>query len=89
MRAFKEQYQAKYHVLESSYQKEQKTLAQCKARINEIWEKANSVRSAVRMAMQEVERIADYKKSVDEMTKQGESRREEEKDKNAKIEALN
>ena len=66
MRQFKEQYQAKYHVLESSYHKEQKTLTQCKAKINEIWEKAQSVRSAVRMAMQEVEKIADLKKSVDD-----------------------
>ena len=40
LRQFKEQYQAKYHVLESSYHKEQKTLTQCKAKINEIWEKA-------------------------------------------------
>ena len=51
LRAFKEQYQAKYHVLESSFNKEQKTLKQCKSKISEIWEKAQNVRSAVRMAM--------------------------------------
>ena len=41
-------------------------MKQCKLKINEIWEKAQSVRSAVRMAMQEVDKIADLKKSVDE-----------------------
>ncbi len=66
MLGFKQQYQQKYHVLESSYHKEQKTLAQCKHKINEIWEKANNVRAAVRMAMQELDKIADLKKNVDD-----------------------
>lgn len=88
LRAFKEQYQAKYHVLESSYHKEQKTLAQCKHKINEIWEKANNVRSAVRMAMQEVDRITDKKKSVDDEQAKAASRKEEEKEKEAKIALL-
>ena len=88
LRAFKEQYYAKYQVLESSYAKEQKTLKQCKLKINEIWEKAQSVRSAVRMAMQEVDKIADLKKSVDEEQQKAASRKEEEKDRMAKIEML-
>ena len=66
LRSFKEQYQSKYDVLESSYHKEQKTLKQCKQKINEIWEKAQSVRSAMRMAGQEVDKITDLKKSVDD-----------------------
>ena len=87
-RAFKEQYQAKYHVLESSFHKEQKTLKQCKQKINEIWEKAQNVRSAVRMAMQEVDKIADLKKEVDEFQAKTASRKDDEKDKRAKIEML-
>jgi len=75
-------------VLESSYHKEQKTLAQCKHKINEIWEKANNVRSAVRMAMQEVDRITDKKKSVDDEQAKAASRKEEEKEKEAKIALL-
>ena len=88
LRAFKEQYQAKFHVLESSYHKEQKTLKQCKTKINEIWEKAQNVRAAVRMAMQEVDRIADLKRTVDEEQTRAAGRKEEEKEKNQKIETL-
>ena len=87
-RAFKEQYTAKYHVLESSYHKEQKTLKQCKTKINEIWEKAQNVRSAVRMAMQEVDKIGDLKKSVDEEQTRTARLKEEQKEKMAKIEML-
>ena len=88
LRTFKEQYQAKYHVLESSYQKEQKTLTQCKSKINEIWEKAQNVRSALRMANQEVEKIGDLKKQVDDKQAQEASRKVEEKEKIARIEML-
>ena len=89
LRSFKEQYQSKYDVLESSYHKEQKTLKQCKQKINEIWEKAQSVRSAMRMAGQEVDKITDLKKSVDDEQAKAAARRVVEKDKLAKIEMLN
>ena len=88
MRTFKEQYSNKFQVLESSFHKEQKTLKQCKQKINEIWEKAQNVRSAVRMARQELDKIADLKKSVDDEQQRAAGRREEEKEKLAKIEAL-
>lgn len=75
-------------MLSSSYNKEQKTLKQCKSKINEIWEKATSVRSAVRMAMQEVDKISDLKKSVEDEQNKAKSRKEEEAEKMSKIEAL-
>ena len=40
LRSFKEKYQQKYNTLKSSYEKEVKTLRQCKTKINEIWENA-------------------------------------------------
>ena len=46
------------------------------------------MRSAVRMAMQEVDKIADLKKQVDEEQARAASRKEEVKDKSAKIEML-
>ena len=46
------------------------------------------MRSAVRMAMQEVEKIADLKKQVDDEQAKEQSRKEEEKDKTARIESL-
>ena len=46
-------------MLESSYHKETKTLKQCRNKINEICDKAQNVRSAMRMAVQEVEKIAE------------------------------
>ena len=46
------------------------------------------MRSAVRMANQEVDKIADLKKQVDDEQNKEASRKEEEKEKLAKIEML-
>ena len=63
-------------------------MKQCKNKITEIWEKAQNVRSAVRMAMQEVDKIADLKKNVDEEQARVASRKVDEQEKMKKIEAL-
>ena len=81
LREFREQYQQKYSVLKTSYEKERRTLEQCKKKINEIWENAQNVRSAIRLASQEVDKITEIKKAVDDETAKAESRREEEKEK--------
>ena len=81
LRSFKEKYQQKYNTLKSSYEKEVKTLRQCKTKINEIWENAQNVRSAIRMANNEVDKIAELKARVDEETAKVNNRKEEEKNK--------
>ena len=83
LRTFKEKYQQKYNTLKSSYEKEVKTLKQCKAKINEIWDNAQNVRSAIRMANNEVDRIAELKARVDEETATVNNRKEEEKGRKA------
>ena len=75
-------------MLKTSYEKERRTLEQCKKKINEIWENAQNVRSAIRLANQEVDKIQEIKKAVDDETAKAENRREEEKDKNQKIDSL-
>ena len=75
-------------MLKTSYEKEQRTLKQCKSRINEIWDQAQAVRSAIRMASMEVDKITEIKKTVDEQTAKADSLKEEEKEKLKKIEGL-
>ena len=88
LRTFKEKYQQKYNTLKSSYEKEVKTLRQCKQKINEIWENAQNVRSAIRMANNEVDKIAELKQRVDEETAKVNSRKEEEKARKEQIAKL-
>ena len=88
LREFREQYQQKYSVLKSSYEKERRTLEQCKKKIGEIWENAQNVRSAIRLANHEVDKIQEIKKAVDDETAKAENRREEEKEKLQKIDFL-
>ena len=88
MRQFKEKYQQKYNTLKSSYEKEVKTLKQCKTKINEIWENAQNVRSAIRMANNEVDKIAELKARVDEETVKVNNRKEEEKGRKEQITRL-
>ena len=88
LREFREQYQQKYSVLKTSYEKERRTLEQCKKKINEIWENSQNVRSAIRLANQEVDKIQEIKKAVDDETAKAEGRREEEKGKLQRIELL-
>lgn len=88
LREFREQYQQKYSVLKTSYEKERRTLEQCKKKIGEIWENAQNVRSAIRLANHEVDKIQEIKKAVDDETAKAENRREEEKEKLQKIDFL-
>ena len=88
LRQFKEKYQQKYNTLKSSYEKEVKTLKQCRQKITEIWENAQSVRSAIRMANNEVDKIADLKARVDEETTKVNRLRVEEKQRKEQIARL-
>ena len=88
LRQFKEKYQQKYNTLKSSYEKEVKTLKQCRTKITEIWENAQNVRSAIRMANNEVDKIAELKGRVDDETTKVNSRKEEEKVKKESIAKL-
>lgn len=53
--------------------------------INEIWEKATNVKSAIRMAQEEVDRISMLKLKVEEEQVKLASRKEDEKNKQAII----
>lgn len=60
-------------------------LQRSKVMINEIWEKASNVKSAIRMAQEEVDKIQSLKIKVEEEQVKLASRKEDEKNKQTNI----
>jgi hypothetical protein len=85
LKRFKDEYQKIFKTLKTSYQSERKIVQRCKTMISEIWEKATNVKSAIRMAQEEVDKIQSLKIKVEEEQIKLGSRKEDEKTKQAQI----
>jgi hypothetical protein len=83
LKRFKDEYQKIFKTLKTSYQSERKIVQRCKTMISEIWEKATNVKSAIRMAQEEVDKIQSLKIKVEEEQIKLGSRKEDEKTKQA------
>ena len=64
LEAFRQQYQNIHENLKTTYEQELLYIKKCKQTNNQIFEKASSVRAAIRMAAAEVERISSLKTKV-------------------------
>ena len=64
LEAFRQQYQNIHDTLKSTYEQEMVYIKSCKQKNAQIFEKAASVRAAIRMASAEVERISSLKTKV-------------------------
>ena len=61
---FRQEYQKINKALRSSYEGEKKLIKKCKELISQIFEKASNYRAALRMANNEVDKIAQLKQDV-------------------------
>ena len=61
---FRQEYQKINKALKSSYDGEKKLIKKCKELISQIFEKASNYRAALRMANNEVDKIAQLKQEV-------------------------
>lgn len=66
LKKFKLEYTGIYKGLVTSHKNEQTYIQECKAQINKIWEHAQSVKTAIRMAANEVDKIEELKHLVEE-----------------------
>lgn len=75
---FKQEYQKINKALKTSYDGEKKLIKKCKELISSIFEKASNYRAALRMANNEVEKIASLKQEVSKSYEEVQKHREEE-----------
>ena len=61
MKKFKDEYMKIHKQLRSSYDGERRLIKGSKERIDQIWENAQNVKSAIRMANNEVEKMSELK----------------------------
>ena len=66
LKKFKVEYTGIYKALVASHKNEQTYINECKSQINKIWESAQSVKHAIRMAANEVDKIEELKHRVEE-----------------------
>lgn len=88
LKRFKVEYTGIYKALVASHKNEQTYINECKTQINRIWESAQSVKSAIRCAANEVDKIEELKRRVEEETTKVFKRKEESEEKQAQIAAL-
>lgn len=74
---FKDEYQKIWKMLKSSYEQERRTVKAAKKVIDLIFESAQQVKGAIRMANNEVDKIRDLKLRKDDEEKKVENRKEE------------
>ena len=77
LKKFKQEYQGLYKSLVTSYKNELTYINECKSQISKIFESAQSVKSAIRMAANEVDKIEELKRRVEEETSKVALRKEE------------
>ena len=66
LKKFKMEYTGIYKALVASHKNEQTYIHECRNQINKIWEHAQSVKTAIRLAANEVDKIEDLKHRVEE-----------------------
>lgn len=88
LKKFKVEYTGIYKALVASHKNEQTYINECKSQINRIWESAQAVKSAIRCAANEVDKIEELKRRVEEETTKVFKRKEESEEKQAQIAAL-
>ena len=88
LKKFKVEYTGIYKALVASHKNEQTYINECKSQINKIWDSAQNVKSAIRMAANEVDKIEELKRRVEEETNKVAARKEESEEKQAQIAAL-
>jgi DNA repair ATPase RecN len=81
LKKFHKEYQTLYKALVASHKNEDTYIKDCKAQIEEIWKKAQMVKSAIRMAAHEVDKIEDYKLKVEEEQQKVQTKKEESEEK--------
>lgn len=89
LKRFKEDYQKIYKTLKTSYESERKLIQKAKQFISEIWDNAQNVKSALRMANNEADKIEELKRRVEEDTIKVAQKKEDEEDKRAQIAIIN
>jgi hypothetical protein len=82
---FKDEYQKIWKMLKSSYDQERRTVKAAKKVIDLIFDSAQQVKAAIRMANNEVDKIRDLKQRKDEEEKKVDKNKE---DKNKKEERV-
>lgn len=82
------EYQGIYKALVASHKNEQALINDCKVMISKIWDNAQNVKSAIRMAANEVDKITELQRRVKDEQSKVSSRREEEDDKRGTIAVL-
>ena len=85
---FKKEYQNIHKTLKTSYEGEKKLIKKCKELNNQIFDKASSVRAAIRMASNEVEKINNLKDKVNKAYEEVQNQREKEERQREKITKL-
>jgi len=85
LKRFKEDYQKIYKTLKTSYDSERKLIAKAKSLIDDIWMNAQQVKSALRMANNEADKIEELKRRVEEDTLKVAQKKEDEEVKRQKI----
>ena len=85
MEQFRQQYQNIHDTLKSTYESELKMIKKCKETNQSIFDKASSVRAAIRMASAEVERISQLKQKVSQAYEEVQSQRDKEEKQRQKI----
>jgi chromosome segregation ATPase len=89
LKKFKVEYTGIYKALVASHKNEQTYINECKSQINKIWESAQSVKHAIRMAANEVDKIEELKHRVEEEQTKVATKKEESEEKQAQIDELN
>jgi len=82
---FKDEYQKIWKMLKSSYDQERRTVKAAKKVIDLIFDSAQQVKAAIRMANNEVDKIRDLKQRKDEEEKKVDSRKDERIKKEEKV----
>lgn len=77
LKKFHKEYQTLYKALVASHKNEDTYIKDCKAQIEEIWSKAQKVKSAIRMAANEVDRIEEIKNKVTDEQDKVQQKKEE------------
>jgi hypothetical protein len=85
LKRFKEDYQKIYKTLKTSYESERKLIQKAKQFIGDIWDNAQNVKSALRMANNEADKIEELKRRVEEDTLKVAQKKEDEEVKRQKI----
>ena len=88
LKKFRMEYQGIYKALVASHKNEQALINDCKVMIGKIWDNAQNVKSAIRMAANEVDKITELQRRVKDEQSKVASRREEEDDKRGTIAVL-